>query len=56
LLKARRPERFKDRAEVVHDFSDRVADRLEAARLRMLGDLRRPTVAVIEHEDNDSHG
>ena len=29
LLKARRPDRFKDRSEVVHDISDRVADRLE---------------------------
>jgi hypothetical protein len=56
LLKARRPDRFKDRAEVVHDFSDRVADRLEAARLRMLERLRAPAAVVIEHEDENSHG
>ena len=36
LLKARRPERFKDRAVVEHDVSDSLADRLEAARKRAL--------------------
>jgi hypothetical protein len=36
LLKARRPERFKDRAVVEHDVSDNLADRLEAARQRAL--------------------
>jgi hypothetical protein len=56
LLKARRPERFKDRAYIEHDISDRVADRLEAASLRMLGELRAADAVVIEHEDNDSHG
>jgi hypothetical protein len=47
LLKARRPERFKDRSVVEHDISDRVADRLEAARLRALDALTAP---VIEGE------
>jgi len=36
LLKARRPERFKDRAVVEHDITDGLADRLEAARQRAL--------------------
>jgi hypothetical protein len=35
-LKARRPERFKDRAVVEHDITDGLADRLEAARRRAL--------------------
>jgi len=36
LLKARRPEKFKDRAVVEHDIADGLADRLEAARHRAL--------------------
>lgn len=36
LLKARRPEKFKDRATVEHDIADGFADRLEAARRRAL--------------------
>ena len=36
LLKARRPDRFKDRAVVEHDLADGLADRLEAARQRAL--------------------
>jgi hypothetical protein len=36
LLKARRPEKFKDRAVVEHDIADGLADRLEAARQRAL--------------------
>ena len=36
LLKARRPERFKDRAVVEHDITDSLADRLEAARRRAI--------------------
>jgi hypothetical protein len=40
LLRARRPEHFKDRAVIEHDISDRVAERLEAARLRALAQLR----------------
>jgi len=36
LLKARRPERFKDRAVVEHDIADGLADRLEAARQRAI--------------------
>jgi hypothetical protein len=34
LLKARRPERFKDRPVVEHDIADGLADRLEVARQR----------------------
>ena len=34
LLKARRPEKFKDRQVVEHDISDGLADRLEAAMRR----------------------
>jgi hypothetical protein len=36
LLKARRPEKFKERAVVEHDIADGLADRLEAARQRAL--------------------
>jgi len=36
LLKARRPEKFKDRQVVEHDIADGLADRLEAARRRAL--------------------
>jgi hypothetical protein len=36
LLKARRPEKFKDRQVVEHDVSENLADRLEAARRRAL--------------------
>ena len=40
LLKARRPEKFKDRAVVEHDIADGLADRLEAARQRALAQLQ----------------
>src|SRR6266478_1646160 len=36
LLKARRPDRFKDRAAVEHDITDNLADRLDAGRRRAL--------------------
>ena len=36
LLKARRPDKFKDRQVVEHDIADGLADRLEAARQRAL--------------------
>jgi hypothetical protein len=36
LLKARRPERFKERAVVEHDITDNLADRLDAGRRRAL--------------------
>jgi len=41
LVKARRPERFKDRAVVEHDIADGLADRLEAARQRALAPPQR---------------
>ena len=44
LLKARRPERFKDRAVVEHDITDGLADRLEAARRRALA---APTGGIV---------
>jgi hypothetical protein len=47
LLKAHRPDRFKDRAVIEHDISHRIAERLEVARLRVL-DLERAAVPVIE--------
>jgi hypothetical protein len=40
LLKARRPEKFKDRAVVEHDLADGLADRLEAARQRALAQVQ----------------
>ena len=36
LLKARRPERFKDRTAIEHDISDNLAQRLDAGRRRAL--------------------
>jgi hypothetical protein len=38
LLKGRRPGKFKDRAVLEHDITDRLADRLAAARKRKHGD------------------
>jgi hypothetical protein len=40
LLKARRPEKFKDRAVVEHDIADGLADRLEAARQRAIAQVQ----------------
>jgi hypothetical protein len=40
LLKARRPDKFKDRAVVEHDIADGLADRLEAARQRALAQVQ----------------
>ena len=37
LLKARRPEKFKERAAIEHDVTGRLAERLEAARKRVGG-------------------
>ena len=51
LLKARRPERFKDRAVIEHDISDRVAERLEAARLRALDALTAPVIDATPEPD-----
>ena len=48
LLKARRPNQFKDRAVIEHDISDRLADRLEAARLRALSQLAPPIIDATE--------
>lgn len=48
ILTNREPDLWANKSEVVHDISDRVADRLEAARLRMLEQLG--TAKVIEHE------
>lgn len=36
MLKARRPDRFKDRAVVEHDIGDNLAARLDAARAKRL--------------------
>jgi hypothetical protein len=46
LLKARRPERFKDRAVVEHDITDGLADRLEAARRRALAGSRETAIRL----------
>jgi hypothetical protein len=51
FLRNRQPERWRDRIEVSHDISDRVADRLDAARLRMIERLQAPVIeaaAVVE--------
>ena len=47
LLKARRPDRFKDRAVVEHDLADGLADRLEAARQRALAASAAGTVTRL---------
>lgn len=39
LLKGRRPEKYKDRAIVEHDVTDRLAERLEAAAKRLNGNI-----------------
>jgi hypothetical protein len=56
LLKARRPEKFKDRAVVEHDIADGLADRLEAARQRALaqvqGTVPRPPLTLPRLVDN----
>ena len=36
-LKGRRPEKYKDRTVVEHDMTDRLAERLEAARKKAYG-------------------
>jgi hypothetical protein len=51
LLKARRPGHFKDRAAIEHDISDRVAERLEAARLRALDALTAPVIDATPEPD-----
>jgi hypothetical protein len=51
LLKARRPKRFKDRTVIEHDISDRVAERLEAARLRALHALTAPVIDATPEPD-----
>ena len=48
-LKNADPDEWRDKTVVEHDISDRVADRLEAARLRMLGELQ---PKVIEHDES----
>ena len=45
LLRAHRPEKFRDRTSVELDVSDRLADRLEAARRRSLA---KPETPVLE--------
>ena len=47
LLKARRPDRFKDRAVVEHDITDNLADRLDAGRQRALAASAGGTVAKL---------
>ena len=51
LLRAHRPGRFKDRSVVEHDISDRVAERLEAARLRALDALTAPVIDATPEPD-----
>jgi hypothetical protein len=47
LLKARRPERFKDRAVVEHDITYNLADRLDAGRRRALAASAGGTVTLL---------
>jgi hypothetical protein len=47
LLKARRPDKFKDRAVVEHDITDNLADRLDAGRRRALAASAGATVTEL---------
>jgi len=51
LLRAHRPEKFRDRSAVEIDISDRLADRLEAARQRAIA--KSEPVMTLEHEACD---
>lgn len=44
VLRAKKPVEYAIRQQVTHDLSDRLADRLEAARLRMLDQITGPTI------------
>jgi phage terminase small subunit len=51
LLRAHRPEKFRERAAVEIDISDRLADRLEAARRRAAA--KAEPVVMLEHRTGD---
>ena len=51
LLRAHRPDKFRDRAAVEIDISDRLADRLEAARQRAIA--KPEPIMTVEHEARD---
>ena len=51
LLRAHRPDKFRDRAAVEIDISDRLADRLEAARQRAIA--KPEPIMTVEHEAPD---
>jgi hypothetical protein len=58
ILRNRHPGRWRDRIEVVHDISDRLAERLESARLRMLERLQAPavidgTATLVQHGERE---
>ena len=50
LLRAHRPERFRDRTSVEFDISDRLANRLEAARRRAIA---KPEAVALELTANE---
>lgn len=45
-LRNRQPERWREKTIVEHDISDRVAERLEAARLRSVNVIEAPVIDV----------
>ena len=51
LLRAHRPEKFRERAAVEIDISDRLADRLEAARQRAV--MKPQPIVMLEHKAGD---
>ena len=51
LLRAHRPEKFRERTAVEIDISDRLADRLEAARQRAIA--KPEPVMTLEHKAGD---
>ncbi len=44
FLKARRPEKFKDRSVVEHDITEQLAERLQAAKRREVGRIAGPVI------------
>jgi hypothetical protein len=51
LLRAHRPDKFRDRAAVEIDISDRLAERLEAARRRALANPEPPATLELKADE-----
>jgi hypothetical protein len=53
LLRAHKPDRFRDRTSVEFDVSDKLADRLEAARRRAIAKPEPATLELTADEVRD---